>query len=108
MIWRSAIVAAYIALAILIAVAYGVRGLAILSFFYFWAGSWVAFLLVWGWAARAAGRWNFQRLDSDPLHPDRNGSPGVGDTEPVPLDLGVARDPLHPREPTQRQPVPAL
>ena len=67
MIWRSAIVAGYIALAIVIGVAYGGRGLAILSFFYFSAGAWVVFLLAWDWAARAFGRWNFQRLDSAPV-----------------------------------------
>jgi hypothetical protein len=63
-IWRSAIVAGYIAFAIVIGVAYGGRGLVILSFFYFWAGAWVVFLLTWGWGARAVGRWNFHRLDS--------------------------------------------
>jgi hypothetical protein len=66
-IWRSAIVAGYIAFAIVIGVAYGGRGLAILSFFYFWAGAWVVFLLMWSWAARAVGRWNFHRLDSAPV-----------------------------------------
>jgi hypothetical protein len=68
-IWRSAIVAGYIALAILIGIAYGGRGLAILFFFYFWAGAWAAFLLVWGWAARAVGRWSFHRIDSAPGTP---------------------------------------
>jgi hypothetical protein len=63
-IWRSAIIAGYLALAIVIGIAYGARGLAILSFFYFWAGAWAAFLLVWGWAARTAGRWSFRRVDS--------------------------------------------
>jgi hypothetical protein len=62
-IWRSAIVASYAALAIVVGIAYGARGLLILSFFYFWAGVWIAFVLVWGQAARAAGRWNFRRLD---------------------------------------------
>jgi hypothetical protein len=66
-IWRSAIVAGYIALAIVIGIAYGGRGLAILSFFYFWAGAWAAFFLIWDWAARAVGRWNFHRVDSAPV-----------------------------------------
>jgi len=61
-IWRSAIIAGYIALAAVVAVAYGARGLAILLFFYFCAGSWVAFVLAWGWAARAAARWRFRGL----------------------------------------------
>jgi hypothetical protein len=59
-IWRSAIIAGYIALAGVIGVAYGGRGLAILLFFYLCAGSWVAFLLAWGWAARAAAHWRFR------------------------------------------------
>jgi hypothetical protein len=63
-IWRSAIVAAYIALAIVVGVAYGGHGVVVLAFFYLWAGAWVAFLLAWGWAARAAGRWNSRRLDN--------------------------------------------
>jgi hypothetical protein len=62
-IWRSAIIAGYVALAILIGVAYGSRGLATLFFFYFCAGAWVAFLLAWNWASRAAARWSFRRLD---------------------------------------------
>jgi hypothetical protein len=73
-IWRSAIVAGYIALAILIGIAYGAQGLAILLFFYFWAGAWAVFLLVWGWAARAAGQWSFRRLDTGPSRPERPGS----------------------------------
>ena len=63
MIWRSAIIAGYIALAILITIAYGGRGLATLSFFYFCAGAWVVFVLLWSWAARSAGRWNVRRLE---------------------------------------------
>ena len=66
MIWRSVIVAAYVALAILVGVAYGGRGLFVLSFFYLWAGAWAAFLLVWDWVARAGGRWSFHRLDRGP------------------------------------------
>lgn len=64
MIWRSVIIAWYVALAILIAVAYGGRGLVTLFFFYFCAGSWAAFVLVWNWASRSAGRWNARRLES--------------------------------------------
>jgi hypothetical protein len=73
-IWRSVIVAGYVALAILVGIAYGGRGLFILSFFYFLAGAWVVFLLVWGWVAGAAGRWNFQRLDNAPSRRERDGS----------------------------------
>jgi cation transporter-like permease len=63
-IWRSAIIAGYVALAILITVAYGGRGLATLVFFYFCAGAWVVFLVAWNWAARSAGRWNMRRLET--------------------------------------------
>ena len=73
MIWRSVIVSGYVALAILVAIAYGRRGLTILFFFYFSAGAWVVFLLVWGRVARAAGRWNFERVDRAPLRRGRNG-----------------------------------
>jgi hypothetical protein len=65
-IWRSTIIAGYIALAILIGVAYGADGLATLLFAYFIAGSWVVFLFAWNWAGRAAGRWSFKRLDTGP------------------------------------------
>lgn len=67
MIWRSAIIAGYVALAILIAVAYGGRGLATLFFFYFCAGAWVVFLVAWNWASRSAGRWHGRRLDTPPV-----------------------------------------
>jgi hypothetical protein len=60
------IIAGYVALAIVIGVAYGSRGLATLFLFYFCAGAWVSFLLVWNWASRAAGRWSFRRLDGAP------------------------------------------
>ena len=60
MIWRSGIIAGYVALAAVVTVAYGPRGLATLLFFYFCAGSWVAFVVAWGWAARAAARWRFR------------------------------------------------
>jgi cation transporter-like permease len=59
-IWRSAVIAGYVALAAVVTVAYGARGLATLLFFYFCAGSWVAFVVAWGWAARAAARWRFR------------------------------------------------
>jgi hypothetical protein len=62
-IWRSAIISCYVALAILITIAYGGRGLATLSFFYFCAGAWVVFVLLWSWAARSAGRWHVRRLE---------------------------------------------
>jgi hypothetical protein len=62
MIWRAAIVAGYVALAIVVGIAYGGRGLAVLLFYYGWAGAWAAFVLAWGWAGRAAGRWSFRRL----------------------------------------------
>jgi hypothetical protein len=71
-IWRSAIIAGYIALAILITVAYGRRGLATLIFFYFCAGAWVVFLLAWNWASRSAGRWNFRRLDAPNVSNERS------------------------------------
>jgi hypothetical protein len=73
-IWRSAIVAGYIALAIVIGIAYGGRGLTVLFFYYFCAGAWVAFVVVWGRVARAAGRWNFERLDGAPLRREWDGS----------------------------------
>lgn len=63
MVWRSAILASYVALAVVVGVAYGGRGLLVLSFFYLWAGAWAIFLLAWGWAARAAGRLSVRRLD---------------------------------------------
>ena len=67
MIWRSAIIAAYVALAIVIAIAYGGRGLATLFFFYFCAGAWVVFLVAWSWASRSAGRWHARKFDTPPL-----------------------------------------
>jgi hypothetical protein len=105
-IWRSVIVAAYFALAILVGIAYGGQGLAILSFFYFWAGTWAVFLLVWGWAARAAGRWNYERLVSAPLRRERNGSPGEGEAEASEHhQVGAERDPLSASNAERRQPV---
>ena len=66
-IWRSAIIAAYVALAVVVGIAYGLRGLAVLLFFYFWAGAWGVFLLAWGFIAREAGRRRFpeQRASSN-------------------------------------------
>lgn len=61
-IWRAAIIAGYVALAVLIGFAYGGRGLAILFFLYFWAGAWAAFILAWNWASREIGRRYFHRL----------------------------------------------
>ncbi len=98
------IVAGYGALAILVGIAYGGQGLATLFFFYFCAGAWVAFLLVWNWAARAAGRWNYERLDREPLRRESNRSrPGQGEPEATeqPSSLDGA-------QPQEREPVPAL
>jgi hypothetical protein len=72
MIWRSAIVAGYGVIAVVIGIAYGLRGLEVLLFFYFWAGAWVAFILVWGHAARAAGRWNYERTQIVPEDEERD------------------------------------
>jgi hypothetical protein len=72
-IWRSATVAGYIALAILVGVVYGGRGLAILLFCYFWAAAWVAFALAWGWTARGAARWHFRRLGGVDKRREANG-----------------------------------
>lgn len=110
MIWRLAIVGSYVALAIVVGIAYGGRGLAILSFFYFWAGAWGAFLLVWGWAARAAGRWNVER--STPPRPGsrRDGSgPGAGETRPADaLEAAAERASRRRRAAARRRPAPAL
>jgi hypothetical protein len=109
-IWRSVIVAGYVALAILVAIAYGGRGLATLFFFYFTAGAWVVFLLVWGRAARAAGRWNFERLDHAPLPSEQNGSsPGDGEAEASEQQqVGVEGDAPATPDAKQRQPVLVL
>ncbi len=55
--------AAYLVLAVAVTLAYGARGLAVLLLFYFSAAAATAFALAWGSLARAAGRWNAQRLD---------------------------------------------
>jgi hypothetical protein len=67
-IWRSVIIAGYVALAILVGVAYGGRGLETLLFFYFYAGAWVVFLLAWNWASREAGRRYFRRITGSGSH----------------------------------------
>jgi hypothetical protein len=104
-IWRSAIVAAYAALAIVVGISAGGRGLAILFFFYFWAGGWVAFLAVGGWAVRAAGRWNFRRLDTAVADDDEPDGPGYGEPEEVGAERGFEPTPM----PTpKRRPAPAL
>jgi hypothetical protein len=102
------IVACYVALAILVAVAYGGRGLATLFFFYFAAGAWVVFLLVWSKAARAAGRWNVQRLDSAPLHRDRNGSSSGEAEASEQQQVGVERDALSASDAKRRRPALVL
>jgi hypothetical protein len=93
MIWRSMVAGAYVALAVVVGVAYGGRGLAVLSFFYFWAGAWVVFLLVWGRAARAAGRWNFHRLDTAPPQQGSSGSGAANGDADVIEDLVVSAAP---------------
>jgi len=86
-IWRAFIVAAYIALAIVIGIAYGLSGLTVLSFYYLWAGFWVVFALVWGRAARRAGRWNVERPEAQPAHSEADRPrPGNGEPEPVVRD----------------------
>jgi hypothetical protein len=99
-IWRSAIVSGYIALAILIGVAYGGHGLLVLFFYYCWAGAWVVFFCAWGWAARAAGRWNYRRVESVPSGRERRGAPPrAGEAESVAQDkVGVER----------REPMPVI
>jgi hypothetical protein len=110
MIWRSVVAGAYFALAIVVGVAYGGRGLVVLSFFYFWAGAWVVFLLVWGRAARAASRWNFRRVQT--AQPDQrssssdsgNGEAQASDDAEVCADPGSVSSPATKR----RRPLPAL
>jgi hypothetical protein len=52
----------YVVLAAVVAVAYGVQGFLTLMYFYFVAGAWLAFVLVWGSLARRAGRFNAERV----------------------------------------------
>jgi hypothetical protein len=66
MLWRAVILAGYVVLAIVVGIAYGADGLAVLAYFYFLAGAWFVFLLVWGRIARSAGRWNHDRIDGRP------------------------------------------
>jgi hypothetical protein len=66
MLWRAVVLAGYVVLAIVVGVAYGAEGLAVLAYFYFIAGVWFVFLLAWGRIARSAGRWNYDRLDGRP------------------------------------------
>jgi hypothetical protein len=107
-IWRSAIVASYLALAMVVGVAYGPRGFAILCFFYFCATAWMAFLLPWGSLARAAGRWNVRRLETPPTHDDVDDShPRDGDPEVVPDSVALQHASLRARR-RKRQPAPAL
>lgn len=105
MVWRSAIIAAYAAFAVLIGVVYGGRGLEALLFFYLFAAAWAMFFLVWGRAARAAGRWNVERLSTTPL--DRVGTgvrPGGGDVEAAEAVVRAA-PPTGTRQP---RPAPAF
>jgi hypothetical protein len=62
MVWRAVVIAGYAALAVIVGVAHGGQGLATLGFFYFCAGAWVLFILVWNWASREAGRRYLRRL----------------------------------------------
>jgi hypothetical protein len=51
-IWRSALLAAYIGLGIVFGVVLG-GGWVVLFFFTVWGGVWLGFSLFWGWADRA-------------------------------------------------------
>jgi hypothetical protein len=110
MIWRSVIAGAYLALAIVVGVAYGGRGLAVLSFFYFWAGAWVVFLLVWGRAARAAGRWNFRRLQTAAPDQRSSSSDSANGEAQVTGHAEVCAEPASVSSPAtkRRRPLPAL
>ena len=63
MIWRSAVMSCYPALAIVVAIAYGGAALITLLYFYFVVAAWFVFLLVWESVARSAGRWNSDRIE---------------------------------------------
>lgn len=108
MIWRGAILAGYVAFAVLIGIAYGGRGLAVLLFFYFWAGVWGAFLLVWGWAARAAGRWNVRRLERFRPGGDGSTGSGAGGDEPGEPEPVAAPDRVPAVDAARRRHAPAL
>ena len=49
MIWRSAVVAAYVAAALAFSFVFG-GGLVVLAFFAVWGAVWLAFSLFWAWA----------------------------------------------------------
>ncbi|MGH3051271.1 MAG: hypothetical protein ACRDLK_14035 [Gaiellaceae bacterium] len=55
MIWRSLIASFYLALAVIVGVAYGWHGLMVLGFFYFCSGAWLVAFVVWGRTATAWG-----------------------------------------------------
>jgi len=61
-IWRSVVLVPYVVLAAVVAAAYGVQGFVTLMYFYFVAGAWLIFVLVWGSLARKAGRLNAERV----------------------------------------------
>jgi hypothetical protein len=61
-IWRSVLLALYVVLAAVVAVAYGVQGFLTLMYFYFVAGAWLFFVLAWGSLARKAGHLNAERV----------------------------------------------
>ncbi|HLX19305.1 MAG TPA: hypothetical protein VKR23_04060 [Gaiellaceae bacterium] len=52
MIWRSALLLAYVGLGIVFGVVLG-GGWVVLLFFTVWGGLWLGFSLFWGWADRA-------------------------------------------------------
>ena len=62
MVWRAVVIAGYVALGVAVGISYGRRGLATLGFFYFCAGAWVVFILVWNRVSREAGRRYARRL----------------------------------------------
>lgn len=57
MMWRSAIVGAYVVFATVVGIAYGLHGLVVVGFFGLWAAAVTVFLLAWGGVARRGGRW---------------------------------------------------
>ena len=52
MIWRSALLLAYIGMGIVFGVVLG-GGWVVIAFFAVWGGVWLGFSLFWGWADRA-------------------------------------------------------
>ena len=107
MICRAVVVGAYLALAIVVGVAYGGRGLFVLSFFYLWAGAWLVFILVWGRAARDAGRWSLRRRTAPPER-DAIGSDSQDGLAAVIEEAG-GRDESEPAlVGSRRRPSPAL